>query len=241
MKEEPSNYLYRDMLRILIFLLIAGGCSKKIHSVTGQTQKLLEMSKSPCFGFCPVYHLVVFENGLMRLSAKQNMKISGIYTKQLSAGEIKEIKSGLEKMKLSEYKDEYREPVADAPSTEIIYYKDKAMKKIVTNFLFPEPLQNLTDELNQHTQSENWVIWTDLRVRTELIVLLQDGVALSGLLPNYRENELMMVKRLDPASANYWLLSALVNPGEENVLLTKLKREPGVKEVQFNRPLDTNR
>ena len=229
------------MLRIFIILLIAGGCSKKIQSVTGQNQKLLEMSKSPCFGFCPVYHLVVFEDGLMRLTAKQNMKISGTYTKQLSTAEIKAIKSRLDKMKLLEFQDEYREPVADAPSTELLYYKDKTMKKIVTNFLFPEPLQNLTEELNHHTQSENWVIWTDPRIRTEFIVLLHEGVALSGLLPNYRENELMMVKRLDPVTTSYWLLSALVNPGEENLLLSKLKKEPGVKEAQLNRSLDNNR
>lgn len=240
-KEGPSNYLYPDMLKFMIFIMAITSCSKKAQPGTSDARKLVEMSKSPCFGFCPVYHLVIYENGMMRLNAKQNMKITGTYSKQLNPAQLNTIKSGLEKMKLEAYQDEYREPVADAPSTEVIYYADNTMKKIFTNFIFPEPLQKMTDDLNQHALSENWLPWTDPRIRNEFIVLLQDGISLSGILTGYREYELMMVKRLDPANRNYWLLSAMVNPGEESILLNKLKNDPGIKEVQLNRSLDTNR
>lgn len=221
--------------------MVITSCSKKSQPGIADGRKLVEMTKSPCFGFCPVYHLVIYDNGMMRLTAKQNMKISGTYSKQLNPAQLNTIKSGLEKMKLAEYQDEYREPVADAPSTEVIYYTDKTMKKIFTNFIFPEPLQKMTDELNQQALSENWLPWTDPRIRTEFIVLLQEGVSLSGILTGYREYELMMVKRLDSVNRYYWLLSAMVNPGEESTLLNKLKKDPGIKEVQFNRSLDTNR
>lgn len=229
------------MLKFLFIPLLLISCSKKNQPVSGQSQKLVEMTKSPCFGFCPVYRLVVFQDGLMRLEAKQNMKISGMFIKQLSTSEFHTLKTGMEKLKWEEFKEEYREPVADAPTTELTYFKSDFQKKIFTNFLFPAPLQTLTEELNQFALSENWNTWVDPRVRTEFIVLLKDGFSLSGLLREYNENELTMVKRLDPANGQYWLVAAMLIPGEENIFLAKLKKEPGVNDVQFNKSLDTDR
>lgn len=229
------------MLRILILILFIPGCSKKAQSVAGQHTKMIEMSKSPCFGFCPVYQLVIYQDGMMRIMAKQNMKISGSYTKQLTPAQLNSIKSGLDQLKLDQYQDEYREPVADAPSTELIFYKDQAGKKIFTNFLFPEPLQKIADELNQHAVSEHWTKWTDPRVRQEFIILLEDNVSLSTVLSGYSDYELELVKRLDPGTSKYYLIRGLVLPGEEGLLLKKLKKDPSVREAQLNASLDLNR
>lgn len=227
----------------LIFTLIvmAIACTRKIPSAAAQGEKLIEMEKSPCFGLCPVYHLTVYRNGSMKVHAKQNMKISGIHTLQLGKSEFKSLRTRLEKMGLEKYQDEYREPVADAPSTEVRYFIDGRPKKIFTNFIFPEPLQKITDELDQKATGEGWVKWIDQRIKQEYILLLEEGASLSNILEKFGEHEMMLVRRLDPATRQYWLVSCMVMPGEEKAMMEQIRKDPEVKEVQENRQLEERR
>lgn len=228
---------------LLIFTLItmAMACSRKTPYVAAQGEKLIEMEKSPCFGLCPVYRLTVYRDGGMKINAKQNMKISGIHTLKLDKSEIKSLRTRLEKMGLEKYKEEYREPVADAPSTEVLYFTDGQPKRIFTNFIFPEALQKITDELDQKVMGEGWVKWIDQRIKQEYILLLKEGVSLSGILQKFSDQEMMLVRRLDPATHQYWLVSCLVMPGEEKALLERIRKDPEVKEVQENRQLEERR
>lgn len=228
---------------ILLFTLIAMSmaCTRKTQSAAAQGEKLIEMDKSPCFGLCPVYRLTVYRDGSMKVNAKQNMKISGIHTRQLDKSEIKSLRTRLEKMGLEKYKEEYREPIADAPSTEVRYFIDGRPKKIFTNYIFPEPLQKITDELDQKVIGEGWVKWIDLRIKQDYILLLEEGVSLSGILEKFSEQEMMLVRRLDPATGQYWLVSCMVMPGEEKALMEQIRKDPEVKEVQENRQLEERR
>ena len=85
---------------LLLLSFLAFQCSTKQLSLSNPDDKLVEMSKSPCFGYCPTYELIIFQNGIMKLNAKQNMKKNGMFTKQLSKNELKKLKKELADLKL---------------------------------------------------------------------------------------------------------------------------------------------
>ncbi|HNR08536.1 MAG TPA: DUF6438 domain-containing protein [Saprospiraceae bacterium] len=223
---------------MLPLMVMAITCTRKTQSAAAQGEKLIEMDKSPCFGLCPVYRLTVYRDGLMKMDAKQNMKISGLHTLQLNKADIASLRSKLEKMGLEKYQEEYREPVADAPSTELRYYIDGKPKRIFTNFIFPAPLQKITEELDQWAMGENWAKWIDPRIKKEFILLLEEGVPLSNILQKFSEQDMMPVRRLDPATRQYWLVTCLVMPGEEKSLMEQLRKDAEIREVQENRTLE---
>ena len=224
-------------ITFICILLLILACTKKIVPSTSGG-KLLQMDKSPCFGYCPVYQLTVFDNGLLSLHAQQNLKDPGTYRYQMTKSELKQFKAQLAKLNLSTYKDEYREPIADAPSTTLTYYSDP-IKKIYTNFQYPDLLQKFTDSLDHMVINSSWEKFIDLRQKKEFIIHLKEGKTISGVLQRFSEYDLMLGKRLDPASSQLWMVTAQVLPQDEDGLLKKLKLDVDIKEAQTNKKLET--
>ncbi|MFZ1714256.1 MAG: DUF6438 domain-containing protein [Saprospiraceae bacterium] len=213
-------------------------CSPKKVLVSTPGAKLFEMSKSPCFGYCPVYNVTIYQSGIMKLHAKQNMNINGMYTYQLTKVELKEIKSTLKDLNLAAFRDEYREPIADAPSTEIIYFGENPEKKIFTNYQYPGALQRFADRIDSMALSYHWEKLVENRTKTEFILQLEPGMTIADVLQKYNAYEMMLGKRLDPATNQYWTVTAMIEPGTTNAFIKMLSDDPAIQQAQLNKSLD---
>jgi hypothetical protein len=214
-------------------------CATKKLSLTQHNDKLFEMSKSPCFGKCPVYTVTVFQNGSMQLTAKENMTLKGKYTLQMSQPELNSFKAKLKSLNLLTLRNEYREPIADAPATHIVYSEGDSTKKIFTNFLFPDSLQNFTEQLDKMVQAGRWTQVIDHRILQEYIIQLKQEARLAEILQRYTSYEMTLVRRLDPATNQYWVLSARVDPGSSDQLLSLLKSDKDIQSAQTNKSLES--
>lgn len=229
------------MKNYTLFVLLSlsvSQCNTKHLSLANSTDKLVEMSKSPCFGYCPTYDLTIFQNGTMKLNAKQNMKKSGVFIMQLSKNELKKLKKELLDLKLDSYLDEYKEAIADAPSTRITYYGDNVKKSIFTNFNYPEPLQQFAVKLDTLATNNSWEVYTDHRISQEYIVHLKESKTLHDFLVRFKEQELIPVKRLDPVTGQYWLVSARILPDQKDKFLSLLKKDMDVQSAQLNKAVE---
>lgn len=229
----------KSTLLYLSICLASVQCATKKLTLTQPGDILFEMSKSPCFGKCPVYAVTIFQSGAMQLNAKENMEFSGKYTLQMSATKLKAFKAKLKGLDLLSLRNEYREPIADAPATHIVYHEGDSIKKIFTNFLYPDSLQHFTEELDRMVQSGNWTKVMDHRVLQEYIIQLKQDARLSEILQRYATYELMLGKRLDPATNQYWVVTAKVNPGESDQFLNILKSDKDIQTAQTNKALET--
>ena len=218
--------------------LLISQCSTKQLSLANPTDKLVEMSKSPCFGYCPTYELIIFQNGSMKLHAKQNMKKNGVFTKQLSKSELNSLKKELEGLHLETYKDEYKEAIADASSTRLTYYNNEVKKSIFTNFNFPEPLQKFVTALDTLATDGIWLPYIDLRISQEYIVQLKESSTLHNFLVRYKEQELIPIRKLDPVSGQYWLVSAKILPEQKDKFLNLLKKDIDLLSAQGNKEVE---
>ena len=223
-------------LLILFFFLVQ--CSKKLV-MTKPGDKLFEMSKSPCFGWCPVYTVTVYQNGSMQLLAKENLEMKGTYTHQMDKTTFKSFKTKLATLNIKGLNDEYRQPIADAPSTRVVYYEGTLEKKIFTNFQFPDSLQMFTTRLDEMVTDGDWIKVEDRRISQEYIILLQPEARLSAILQRYTFYEMTIGKRLDPATNQYWVVSAKVNPDERDKFLNLLRADKDIKSVQTNKALES--
>ncbi len=231
--------IYFTLIVSIIFLT---ECSTKKLTADKETDILFEMSKTPCFGYCPVYDLAIYQNGLMKLNAKNNLTLSGNYIQTLSKSNMKRLKADLKNLNLLSMNDEYKESVADAPGTKITYHEGEKVKAIITNFQFPAALQKFTDSLDDLVvNSVHWEKYQDNRQKQEYIIELRDGSKLSELLKRYDKYNLMLGKRLNPNSNLSWVVSALVENSEVDILLDALRNDSSIQNAQLNRAVDTNR
>ena len=229
---KPS-YLY------IIFLMAFFQCSNKKLVVNQPGDKLFEMSKSPCFGRCPIYTVTVYQNGIMTLVAKDNMELKGKYTDTLTKSQLKDFKSKLKALRIKELNDEYREPIADAPATTVTYFEGADSKKIFTNFRYPDALQVFTEQLNDMVaNTPAWTIVEDKTIKQEYLILLKPDAKLSEVLQRYQDYELTLGRRLDPATSQYWLVIAKVMPGSIDALLKTLQSDKDIQSAQTNKSLE---
>ncbi len=221
----------------IILLTVTFACSRKSGNLAQSNAKLFEMRKSPCFGYCPVYTLTVYQNGQVNLDAKQNFKPNGAFSRQMSNSEFKSFKSQLKSLKLATYQKEYKEPIADASATFITYYADSIFN-IMTNFRFPPALANVTDTLERMAlNGKLWSFFHDHRITQEYIVQLKDGKSISDFLSRFESYDARMIRRLD-ANNSYWLISAKSDSDKVADLLNAIKRDEDIKNAQKNSTLE---
>jgi len=223
---------------LLLVSFLAIQCSTKQLTLSNPDAKLVEMSKSPCFGYCPTYDLIIYQNGIMKLNAKQNMKKNGMFIKQLSKNELKKLKKELAALKFETFNDEYKEAIADAPSTRITYYRENLKKSIFTNFNYPDPLQRFSIKLDTLATDGIWEPYIDNRITQEYLIQLKESNTLHDFLVRYKEQELMPIRKLDPANGQYWLVSAKIVPDQKDKFLSLLKKDTALQSAQLNKKVE---
>ena len=154
-KTRFMNYLYI----LLLGLGITSSCSSKkamVETDTSKLAKVIELTKTPCFGKCPVFTLKVYDNGLAVLEGRQNLKQIGLSHKVLTKKEMTALMAEFENGQLFSLKDEYRERVMDLPTTTLTYIKDGKKKVITGNMGFPKGFNDVVSACMELVQSEGW-------------------------------------------------------------------------------------
>ena len=82
-----------------------------------ETDAVITLERTVCFGFCPVYMLTIYSDGRVEFNGQQNVKITGKQISQLTPEQVKELLDLFEKANYFELEDEYTAPVTDLPST----------------------------------------------------------------------------------------------------------------------------
>lgn len=150
---------------LLIFLLLFS-----IQVVYGQKPlaaariKSVTVSKSPCFGFCPVYILKVDKKGKVYLDAKHNVPkdLKGNYVTSINRETQQKLADILKEIEQTTTGDAYGDHrVTDLPATDVTirFCKKKRKTKTIHDYgnkgtLSLEKLYTLTGEIVNESQWE---------------------------------------------------------------------------------------
>lgn len=89
----------------------------------------LTMERTPCFGKCPAYKIMIFNTGNVKFEGFSHTKYIGKYEKQLTKKQLKEIQKMMDDIKITEMKDVYDSEVTDLPSTILFLVSNNTHKK----------------------------------------------------------------------------------------------------------------
>ena len=123
-----------------------------LHTCTGsrlisETDIMIEMKKTPCFGHCPVYTITIGNNGKGLFEGSENVENIGTYRFRLSGVEIEELIISFEKARFFELEDKYYKLMSDLPTTWLTYRANGKQKEIMDYYGAPEELKALENEI----------------------------------------------------------------------------------------------
>jgi hypothetical protein len=139
--------------------------------------------------------------------------------------------------------------IADLPTTTLSYSDKDKIKTIKSKSGFPQPVDSLEKKLISMIKQDGW-IQTDIPVeeaapknevliKNELIIKGNEQMILVRWLREYAAYEMKIVRRLGPDSP-LWLVTFNEDKIDPDELLKKIKEDPNIETVEFNKKV-TNR
>lgn len=209
-------------------------------------QKLISLSKSSCFGKCPVYTITVYEDGLVILESNANIEKLGVFYLMLNALEFSNLNKKIHSINWSNYKTSYMRNIPDLPITTLNYYnhQDSSYAFIKSNYTLPGEIEDIQSELNQLAYKKSMIQALkdkevhDLNIiKNELQIDMDSTLTFQSLEELFSPYEFKMTKRISEFM-NFYLFrynSEKISPYEMVVLSRKIK---GIRLVTFNKKLN---
>lgn len=206
--------------------------------------RFIEMSKSPCYGRCPVFRLTVYDKGIVSYEGERNTPRLGLYAKRLDKVTYDNLLATFQQVNLWQFKDVYRGEYADAPTVSISYYEEGDNKTIIGKDGRPTKVLELEALLDDIGNSQGWELiraaesgLPDNIISDELIVQLHNGKGGREWARKYRKQEMEMVESIAP-DTNYWLFryNPEVVPPEQ--MLARVRGDSEVIGAEFNKKLE---
>jgi hypothetical protein len=135
---------FNDILMILVSILI---CSCSVPRTITDEDLLIELKRTPCYGFCPVYTVKIDKNGKGLFEGVENVEKIGRFNFSLRQDELTDLEEAFLQIDFYQLKNIYDGLVSDLPTTYITYNKDGRRKKIMDYYGAPTTLRTLENRI----------------------------------------------------------------------------------------------
>ncbi len=204
---------------------------------------IIEMSKSPCYGRCPVFTLTVYEKGIVSYRGERYTPRTGLWIKKLDKPTYQALLEAFRQANLWQFDNAYRGEYFDAPTVAITYYEEGDVKTITGKDGRPAQVLALEALLDDITLLDGWKQISKPNhglpenvIPNELIVQLVDGRDAVMWVRQYRRHEMQVVERITPAG-NYWLVRYNAETTDPESMLAKVRDDAEVIGAEFNKKL----
>ena len=136
--------LFNGLLIILLTALFLNCAGTRMLN---EEDLIIEMSKTPCFGQCPVYSIKIDKKGKGLFVGTENIQKKGMYMFSISGEDIERLITSFLEIEFFELEDEYYKPVSDLPTTYLSFCYNGAYKKIMDYTGAPPELKMLEQEI----------------------------------------------------------------------------------------------
>lgn len=146
----------------LVSFFSLSSCASQKERVKGTAEfsmpvEMIRYTRGACFGKCPVFELLVFDDGKAILEGKMHLNHTGFFDYTLTPEELDEMKSLLDKTDFASMEDTYYGEIADVPAVGLTVRRPTFEKKIGGNWQFPDALTSIFRHLDQYVESEKWL------------------------------------------------------------------------------------
>ncbi len=237
------------ILGILLFslssLAFMTGCGSAANANLSRMEPVIQMSKGPCYGRCPVFKLTVYENGLASYEGERYTDRLGLYVKKLEKGQLERLLGEFKRANVWQYRDSYRGRIPDMQSVTITYHEGSRKKTITGKEIRPNAVKWLETQLDQLAQSEGWVLKEapqdnvpDYLIADELLVELEEGADPETWAKKFAQADMAFVRTLN--DSGYGIFSyndELITPEQ---MLEQVRMDEEVISAEFNKQIYKN-
>lgn len=213
--------------------------------------KLIEISKGPCYGPCPVYKLTVYRGGLAVYEGERFTEKEGMHTKTLTTDQLDKLQAECQRANLWQYPDAFRSKQPDLPTVTIVYYEEdnNNFKSIVGKEGRPEAVMVIESMLDKIAESSGWASKNKAtsggngkenapaEKQNEIIVQLMEGVDGAVWARQYSKYKLEVIKRISPRGF-YWLVTFDDKAIAPQSMLETIQKDDYVVAAEFNRSVE---
>lgn len=127
------------MILIIIIIIIIFNWKSYMNN----NKLLLHFKKTICFGTCPIYDALIFDDGTVIFEGKDYVKYIGTKQLNLSNNELNSIKNKINSINFFDLNSIYDDNITDLPSTYITYFDNNDVKTIKLRANVPKQLNEL--------------------------------------------------------------------------------------------------
>jgi hypothetical protein len=238
--------------RNLGFLLIFGmtlallqGCGSPASATLSKLDPLIEMSKGPCYGRCPVFTLTIYENGIASYKGDRYTERLGTFVRKLEKSEMERIKGEFTRANFAQFRDSYRGRIPDMQSVTISYHGDGKKKTVTGKEIRPNAVKWLESQLDQIAHAEGWILKEapeeqvpDFLIPDELLVELNEDSDPEEWAKKFTQTDMTFLRALN--DSGYWIFSyddELITPDQ---MLEQIRNDEEVVSAEFNKKIYEN-
>jgi len=118
----------------------------------------IELSKTPCFGECPVYSVSINGKGVLTYNGQNFVKVSGEHTVNLPPEATNELFKSFFDVNFWAFEDEYTDNISDLSTTWVSLTHEGRTKKIKDYYGAPEALKELEQKVDALVKTHVWEV-----------------------------------------------------------------------------------
>jgi len=250
-----------------LIVLLAFSCKSKQKAITQQEAiaqpivqkeltaaqirdlpKILDYSKSPCYGMCPHFTMSVYEGGWTIFEGKQHTAKEGTSIIQLTAAQLSTLIQQCKTADLWSCEKSYGDRIMDLPTTTVHFFEGKRDKSVQWKMRHPEQLKTLDSQLMELVYAQAWVKKRttakdrsqqevpEVIIDNELIVQIKDKMEATEWAAKYKEYDLQLKKPIS-RSANMHLFIFDTKLVDSEKMMEMILADKQVSRVEFNKRL----
>ena len=104
--------------------------TSQTNTPINEEEKIISMSKGPCFGKCPVFTLSIYKNAMAAYQGDRFTERKGLWVKRLEKTEFNKLKEAFQKANLWQYNDMYKAQIPDLQTVTITYTENGKTKSV---------------------------------------------------------------------------------------------------------------
>ena len=131
-----------------MLLLVFSACAGPKNATTTADVDYMKMLRSSCFGKCPSYTVEVYRNGLVRYTGRLFVPDTGVYEKNIGAGQAQALLSRVKEYRVDTLKDSYELRIADLPGLNYTFKYGNKTKQVNNAHFGPLFLKSLANEVD---------------------------------------------------------------------------------------------
>ena len=122
--------------------------------VQNASQSIFTLEMTPCYGTCPSYKVVIFENDSLAYEGMGHVAKEGKVSKQLPKGTVNKLVEKFRGANFFKFKNQYTSSMTDFPTTYISFTDRGITKKIMDYYKAPESLKQLESLISDLVRDE---------------------------------------------------------------------------------------